>query len=444
MSGNVFGTLFQVMTFGESHGPYIGVVISGIRPGLPVDVEAIQTELDRRRPGQSPLTSARNETDRVLVISGILEGKTTGTPLCLLIPNRDARSSDYSTLDRILRPGHAGFAFLQKYGVFDYRGGGRASGRETATRVAAGAIAKQLLKERGVEIIGFTRQIGPVKAETVDFSVIEKNAVRAPDLKAAKAMETAVREAQRSGDSLGGIVEVVVKNCPAGLGEPVFHKMEADLAAALMSIGAVKGFEIGSGFRAASQKGSEHNDPYYFEESTGRIRPRSNHAGGVLGGITTGEDIVMRIAVKPPSSIARPQQTVDLEGKPVTLQMKGRHDPCICPRIVPVAEAMVALVLIDHLLMQERLASGEQVGDLTDQLETIEREILLLTLQRSRLREMLKGKMPATAYRRWEKRLRKQMEEVVLQLGYPPEWVEQLYPSWKNQIPREKPNTENG
>ena len=382
MSGNIFGKMFRVITFGESHGPYIGLVIDGVQPGLPIDVAAIQQELDRRKPGQSAVTSSRQEPDRVQVVSGIFRGKTTGTPICLLIRNRDPRPLDYRDLQDVLRPGHAGFAFLQKYGVFDYRGGGRASGRETAARVAAGAVAKQFLRQRGIEIIGFTRQIGSVKAEKVDYAVIEKNAVRAPDLPAAEKMEAVIRQAQTEGDSLGGVVEIVVKNCPPGLGEPVFHKLEADLAAALMSIGAVKGFEVGDGFRAAEQKGSDHNDLFFFDESEQRVRTRTNHAGGVLGGISTGEDLVMRIVVKPPSSVRKAQETINRQGKPVTLKMTGRHDPCICPRIVPVAETMVALVLIDHLLLQERLQHPEDGKDSAEKIETIEMQILLLLAQR--------------------------------------------------------------
>ena len=419
MSGNIFGKMFRVITFGESHGPYIGLVIDGVQPGLPIDVAAIQQELDRRKPGQSAVTSSRQEPDRVQVVSGIFRGKTTGTPICLLIRNRDPRPLDYRDLQDVLRPGHAGFAFLQKYGVFDYRGGGRASGRETAARVAAGAVAKQFLRQRGIEIIGFTRQVGKVKANKVDYAVIEKNAVRAPDLPAAEKMEAVIRQAQTEGDSLGGVVEIVVKNCPPGLGEPVFHKLEADLAAALMSIGAVKGFEVGDGFRAAEQKGSDHNDLFFFDESEQRVRTRTNHAGGVLGGISTGEDLVMRIAVKPPSSIHKAQQTIDRRGKPVTLKMTGRHDPCICPRIVPVAETMVALVLIDHLLLQERIQQPEQKSESTNRIETIETQILLLLAQWRNLHSAEDAQLGA-------ENLRKKYSPLARQLNLSPEKLERF------------------
>ncbi len=388
MSGNVFGQAFRVMTFGESHGPYIGVVIDGVRPGIPLDVEWLQRELERRRPGQSAVVTPRQESDRVQVISGIFEGKTTGTPICLLIPNHDQRSQDYSHIQAIFRPGHAGFTFLKKYGVFDYRGGGRASGRETAARVAAGAVAKQLLAGRGIRIIGFTRQIGDVEITRVDLDAIDKNPVRAPDLQAAQAMIAAIRKAKKAGDSLGGVVEIRVQNCPPGLGEPVFHKLEADLAAALMSIGAVKGFEMGSGFAAARMKGSEHNDSFVQDEN-GRIHLATNRAGGVLGGISTGDDLIMHIAVKPPSSIGKKQRTVDHQGRPVEFQIGGRHDPCICPRVVPVAEAMVALVLIDHLLMQERLLQSNELETLRQQIDTIDTQLLLLLAQRKRLVEQI-------------------------------------------------------
>jgi len=385
MSGNIFGKMFRVVTFGESHGPYIGVVIDGIQPNLPIDAQEIQSQLNRRRPGQSKVVTPRSESDSVRIISGVFEGKTTGTPLCMLIRNEDQRPKDYSQIKNILRPGHAGFTFLKKYGIFDYRGGGRASGRETATRVAAGAVARQFLNQRGVEIIGYTRQIGSVRAEKVDFQEIDRNPVRSPDKAAALKMVKAIENARREKDSLGGVVEIVVKNCPAGLGEPVFHKLEADLAAALMSIGAVKGFEMGSGFAAAELKGSENNDLFWYDPAQERFATRTNNAGGTLGGISNGENLVMRIAVKPPSSIGKKQETVDGDGKPVTLQMGGRHDPCICPRVVPVAEAMVALVLIDHLLMQERIQNGDSLEFLRQQIDTIDTEMLLLLARRQQI-----------------------------------------------------------
>lgn len=386
MSGNIFGQAFRVMTFGESHGPCIGLVIDGIKPNLPMDTSLIQAELDRRRPGQSRLTTSRKETDTVQIISGIFEGKTTGTPICMLIKNEDQRPSDYKELEQILRPGHAGYSFLKKYGVFDYRGGGRASGRETATRVAAGAVAKQLLKRQGLTVTAYTCQIGNIRSADTDLLVIDQNDVRAADLKAAKKMEEEIKRVKQEGDSIGGIVEVVVQNCPAGLGEPVFHKLEADLANALMSIGAVKGFEIGSGFQSATQKGSEHNDSFYYDADAKKVRTRTNHSGGVLGGISNGQDLVMRIAVKPPSSIGKKQKTINLKGEKVEFQVGGRHDPCICPRIVPVAEAMVALVLLDHLLMQQRISD---VGETDSKIRMIDAQLLLLLAARADLFKMM-------------------------------------------------------
>jgi chorismate synthase len=385
MSGNVFGSIFRVMTFGESHGPYIGMVIDGLQPGLVINLEEIQKELDRRRPGQSNFVSPRQETDRAEIISGVFEGKTTGTPLCILIRNQDQRTQDYRNLQNLLRPGHASFTFIEKYGIFDYRGGGRASGRETATRVAAGAVAKQLLKQRNIQIIAYTRQIGEVTIDSVDLNEIEKNPVRAADAKAAVKMAAAISRAQQEGDSLGGIIEIVVKNCPAGLGEPVFNKLDADLSQALMSIGAVKAFEIGGGFSAVHRTGSNFNDLFYYDSNSKRFRTRTNQAGGILGGISNGEDLVMRIAVKPPSSISKKQRTVDLSGKPVELDIKGRHDPCICPRVVPVAEAMVALVLIDHLLMQERISAQTDLDIIRNKVDTIDSQIMLLYAQRRKL-----------------------------------------------------------
>jgi len=389
MSGNLFGQAFRVMTFGESHGPYIGLVIDGIKPNLPIDISMIQDELNRRRPGQSRITTARKETDHVEIVSGIFEGKTTGTPICMLIKNEDQKPSDYERLKQILRPGHAGYSFLKKYGIFDYRGGGRASGRETATRVAAGAVAKQFLSQEGISIIGYSSQVGIVRINAVDFSMINQNNVKAPDLTAAKKMEEEIERVRQEGDSIGGIVEVVVQNCPAGIGEPVFDKLEADLAKALMSIGAVKGFEIGAGFKSATQKGSEHNDVFYFDKAIEKARTKTNNSGGVLGGISNGEDLIIRIAVKPPSSIRKKQKTVNLEGEEVEFQIDGRHDPCICPRIVPVAEAMVALVLFDHLLMQQQISDEDEMRS---KIKMIDMQLLLLLASRAEFFEKTTSK----------------------------------------------------
>lgn len=415
MSGSTFGEAFRVTTFGESHGPYIGAVIEGVKPNIPIDVGMIQTELDRRRPGQSHITTSRREKDRVEIISGIFEGKTTGAPICLLIRNEDQKPSDYERLKKLFRPGHAGYTFLKKYGVFDYRGGGRASGRETATRVVAGAIAKQFLQQRGIDVIAYTRQIGDIEIGEVDFSVIEKNKVRAPDLAAAQKMEDKITQIQQEGDSIGGVVEIVVRNCPAGIGEPVFHKLEAELAQALMSIGAVKGFEIGSGFKCATQKGSEHNDEFYFDPQAGEIRTRTNNAGGVLGGISNGEDLVMRIAVKPPSSIGKAQKTIDENGHGIAFQTGGRHDPCICPRVVPVAEAMVALVLLDLILMQERLIQEDSVEQILLKIRTIDAQLLLLLLHRVYLKRELAEDVRTES--EWQQRLKECVEELELDPG---------------------------
>ena len=385
MAGNSFGSHFRLTTFGESHGPAIGAVIDGVRPGMEFDVAAIQRELDRRRPGQSAVTTSRTEADRVEVISGVFEGKTTGTPICLIIWNKDARPGAYEKIKNTFRPGHAGFTYLAKFGVSDYRGGGRSSGRETASRVAAGSVAKKILAQRGIAVTGYTKRVGEIEAKTIDLATIEQNPLRCPDPGAARAMEELVLRTKEEGDSIGGIVEVLVKNPPAGLGEPVFDKLEADLAKSLMSIGAIKGFEVGNGFLAASLRGSENNDPMYVEPGTGRVRTRTNNAGGIAGGISNGEDIVVRIAVKPPSSIRKEQATVTTSGEETTISVEGRHDPCICPRVVPVAEAMVALTLVDHLTRQELLRRKDDLRNLRDTIDLVDHNILLLLSERQAL-----------------------------------------------------------
>ncbi len=381
-SANEFGSMIKMITFGESHGPYIGVVLDNVQPGLAIDPAFIQHELNRRKPGQSSVTTPRNEADTAIIVSGVMNGKTTGTPLCILIQNQDQRSKDYGNIAQLFRPGHATYTYLQKYGMFDFRGGGRASGRETACRVAAGAIAKLFLRERGIEIIAYTTQVGDIIAETTDYSVIEQNIVRSADLQAAEHMIALIENVKEQGDSVGGVVEIVVKNCPVGLGEPLYHKLDADFASALMSLGAIKGFEIGNGFSSVVKRGSTNNDAYYADE-TGRVRTRTNHAGGIVAGISNGEDITMRIAVKPVSSINVPQETVDEYGVAHIFQTEGRHDPCICPRVVPVAEAMVALVLMDHILLQERRHTAEEKT--AERLATIDREIALLQMYRAQV-----------------------------------------------------------
>lgn len=382
MAGNRFGSLFSIMTFGESHGPYIGVVIDGIKPGLPIDLQEIQREMNRRRPGQSRVTTARQEADRVEIISGVFEGKTTGAPICILIKNEDPRSKDYTALKEVFRPGHAAYTYLKKYGIFDYRGGGRASGRETAARVAAGAIAKQALRSYGIEFRAFTRKVGPWEAQTVDYDFIEQNPVRCCDPQIAPRMEEYIRQIAGEGDSVGGIVELHLSGLPAGLGDPVFEKLDAELAHGLMSIGAVKGIEFGEGFRAAGLKGSEMNDLFGVAE-TGEIAPLSNRAGGILGGISTGQTVVLRLAVKPPSSIKKAQKTVDRQGKEVSLSIEGRHDPCICPRVVPVAEAMAALVILDLLLVQQAISESKGEMDyLENEIGLADAQLLLLLQKR--------------------------------------------------------------
>lgn len=327
--GNAIGTIFRVTTFGESHGPALGCVIDGCPTGISLNEKDIQVELDRRKPGQSNLTTVRAEEDRVKILSGVFEGKTLGTPIAMTVSNHDAKSGDYEKLKDVFRPGHADFTWDAKYGLRDYRGGGRASGRETVARVMAGAVAKKILSKRGIAVRAKAVEIGGVKDE--------------------KEMERAILNAQSEGDSVGGIVEIIVSGAPAGLGEPVFGKLSADLAHALVSIPAVKGVEFGSGFAAAKKKGSEQNDPMRAEG--GKIIFEKNDAGGLLGGISTGQDIVMRIAVKPTSSIAKPQKTVTKDGKSTKIEISGRHDPCIVPRIIPVAQSMVAIVIADHLLL---------------------------------------------------------------------------------------------
>lgn len=349
MGGNSFGTLFRITTWGESHGEGLGVVIDGCPPRIDLSNKDIQKELDRRKPGKGKGSSPRKERDRVEILSGIFEGKTTGTPISLLIRNEDVDSSSYEEWKEVFRPGHADFTYQAKYGIRDYRGGGRASARETIGRVAAGAVAKKILRKEKVEIIAYTLELGGIRAEKIDYKEIERNILRCPDRKAAAAMRMKIEEAKARGDTLGGIVEILVQGCPPGLGEPVFDKLEADLAKAVMSIGAVRGVEIGAGFGVARMLGSQSNDPL------GPKGFKKNDAGGILGGISNGADIVLRAAVKPIPSISLEQRTVNQAMRPVSLRIKGRHDISAIPRINPVCEAMVAIVLVDHLLRQKAL-----------------------------------------------------------------------------------------
>jgi chorismate synthase len=357
MSGDTFGTIFRITTWGESHGRAVGVVVDGCPAGLALAAEDIQKELDRRKPGQSRASTARKEEDRVEILSGIFEGRTAGTPISLLVWNKDADSSAYDLLRDKPRPGHADYAYQMKYGLRDHRGGGRASARETVGRVAAGAVAKKLLAENGIVIVAYVTELGGIKAEIASSDLLqlqaqaESNAVRCPDLAAAQRMMQRLEGVRAQGDSLGGVVVITAMGVPAGLGEPVFDKLDADLAKALMSIGAVKAVEIGAGRECAGMLGSEMNDPLLWRD--GKVEFESNHAGGILGGISTGAPIVCTISVKPTPSIAKQQSTVDLaRGEATEIRVMGRHDPAIPPRIVPVAEAMVALVLADHLLRQ--------------------------------------------------------------------------------------------
>jgi chorismate synthase len=349
---NTFGQLVRLTTFGESHGPAVGAVLDGLRPGIELSAEDIQSELDRRRPGQSKVSTPRNEPDRVRILSGVFEGKTTGTPVALLIENRDQDSARYEEIRNLFRPGHADFTFWKKYGVRDHRGGGRSSGRETAARVAGGAAAKKLLADRGVRITGFSLEIAGIRAASYDSAVIESNSVRCADATAAEKMQQAILDARRDGDSVGGIVELRIQGVPAGLGDPVFGKLDARLAQAFCSLGAVKAIEFGDGISAAGMRGSEFNDPMH----EGRFL--SNHAGGILGGISTGQEIVVRLAVKPTPSISKPQKTCDTNNRSHEISIEGRHDPCIVPRIIPVVEAMAALVILDTWEIQERIRPG--------------------------------------------------------------------------------------
>lgn len=353
MAGNIFGTLFRITTWGESHGPGIGVVIDGCPAGLKIDIDFIQQELDRRRPGQSSLTTSRKEKDQVVLQSGVLNGMTTGTPISLFIPNEDQKSKDYSHLKETYRPSHADYTYDAKYGFRDYAGGGRSSARETAARVAAGAVAKLLLMESNIHIAAFVSQVGSIAIdpfEVHDFSQIEENGVRCPDPETARKMADLILEVKKKGDTVGGRVSGVITGVPAGLGEPVFDKLHADLGKAMLSINAVKGFEIGSGFSSIEMLGSAHNDAFVQEK--GIIQTRTNHSGGIQGGISNGMPITFNVAFKPVATIMRDQASVSQQGEEVVVSGAGRHDPCVVPRAVPIVEAMAALVIADHMLRQ--------------------------------------------------------------------------------------------
>ena len=348
MAGNTFGNIFKVTTFGESHGPALGGVIDGCPPGITLDLKLIENEMQRRKPGQSSIVTQRKEEDTVTFYSGIFEGKTTGTPIGFLIHNKDQKSKDYSHIKETYRPSHADYVYDKKYGHRDYRGGGRSSARETACRVVAGAIAKQIIKE--IKITAFVSSVGEIKVDkdykSLDFSNIEKNPVRCADPDAAIVMEKYIKEIRKEGDTVGGIVSCVIENCPIGIGEPVFDKLHAELGKAMLSINAVKGFEFGSGFNGTKLKGSEHNDSF---ESNGTTK--TNNSGGIQGGISNGMDIYFNVAFKPVATIMKSQKTIDSNNNEVEMSGKGRHDPCVVPRAVPIVEAMSALVILDYILI---------------------------------------------------------------------------------------------
>lgn len=356
MAGNSFGEIYKITTFGESHGGAVGVVIDGCPPGIEIKEEEIQKDLDRRKPGQSAITTPRKEEDIIHILSGVFEGKTTGTPILLIAYNKDVKSEDYLNLKDLYRPGHADYTYFKKYGTRDWKGSGRASARETLARVAAGSIAQKYLREKlGVEIFSFVEQVGDIKT-SIDFNTvtredIEKNIVRCPDQRVAEEMIKLIESIRDEGDSIGGIIRGVIKNVPPGLGEPVFDKLPADLAKALMSINATKGFEFGSGFEGVKMRGSQHNDEFFMENDKAKLK--TNNAGGTLGGISTGENIYFRVAFKPVSTIKKQQHTVNLQNEEVNLQASGRHDPCVLPRAVPIVDAMAALVIMDHYLRQK-------------------------------------------------------------------------------------------
>ena len=352
MDGNTFGHIFSLTTFGESHGAAIGGIVSGCPAGLELETAFIQEELDKRKPGQSSITTQRKESDTVELLSGIFEGKTTGSPIGFIIKNEDQKSKDYDHLQSVYRPSHADYTYEEKYGHRDYRGGGRSSARETACRVVGGAIAKKLLEKYHIDVAAYVSQVGLIKLETpyeqLDLEKRYNNAVRCPDPHLAEFMEQHIKAIRKKGDSIGGIVNGIIKGTPIGLGEPVFDRLHADLGKAMLSINAVKGFEIGSGFEGVGMKGSEHNDPFIHKD--GKIRTTSNYSGGIQGGISNGEDIYFRIAFKPVATLMKDQSTVDKAGKETTVAGKGRHDPCVVPRAVPIVEAMAAMVIADHFL----------------------------------------------------------------------------------------------
>ena len=353
---NTIGHRFTLTTFGESHGAAVGGVVDGMPAGIDIDMAFIQQELNRRRPGQSKITTSRQEPDQVELFSGVFEGKSTGCPIGFIVRNENQHSQDYENLRTVFRPSHADFTYFSKYGIRDHRGGGRSSARVTISRVVAGALAKLALRQLGITIQAYTSQVGDIALDRdyrqYDLSLTEQNAVRCPDATKAALMEQLISEVKAEGDTIGGIVTCVIKGCPAGLGEPEFGKLHAELGAAMLGINAVKGFEYGDGFDFATKRGSEVND--IFRQADGRITIATNHSGGIQGGISNGEDIYFRVAFKPVATLLRAQETVDMEGNPTTLTARGRHDPCVLPRAVPIVEAMAAIVLLDNCLVANR------------------------------------------------------------------------------------------
>ncbi len=352
---NTFGNIFTLTSFGESHGPAIGGVIDGMPPGITIDMDFIQTELNRRRPGQSRITTARNEADQVEILSGVFEGKSTGCPIGFIVRNSNQHSADYDNLKEVFRPSHADYTYYHKYGIRDHRGGGRSSARETISRVVAGALAKLALKELwNINITAYTSQVGNIVldkvCEEMDLNIAETNPVRCPDPLIAGQMEQLILQVKQEGDTIGGVVSCVIKGCPVGIGEPAFDKLHAALGAAMLGINAVKGFEYGEGFNGVCQRGSEQNDRLINDD--GRITTATNHSGGIQGGVSNGQDIRFRVAFKPVATLLQPQQTVDIHGNQTVVNPKGRHDPCVVPRAVPVVEAMAAMVILDHCLLQ--------------------------------------------------------------------------------------------
>ena len=349
---NTFGNIFRLTTFGESHGEAIGGVVDGMPAGIDIDVDFIQAELNRRRPGQSKITTSRQEPDQVELLSGVFEGKSTGCPICFIVRNTNQHSQDYENMRNVFRPSHADYTYFEKYGIRDHRGGGRSSARITISRCVGGALAKLVLRQLGISIQAYTSQVGNIALERdyrlYDLSLTETNAVRCPDAEKAAEMEALITQVKSEGDTIGGIITCVIKGCPAGLGEPEFGKLHAALGAAMLGINAVKGFEYGEGFAGVTARGSEQNDIFMSDFST-----KTNHSGGIQGGISNGQDIYFRVAFKPVATLLKEQATVDIEGNPTTLTAKGRHDPCVLPRAVPVVEAMAAMIILDHFMLNQ-------------------------------------------------------------------------------------------